>query len=359
VAGESKTEKATPKKRRDERKKGNVMMSKDVVAVATLFGSLAMFRLMGPMVTEQADNLFRTCFEMLANTEPDAMPGILRPLFYTCIKTAAFVAGPFLLVTVLLAVTATFAQTRLLVSTESLKPKFNRVSPLQGFKRLFSLSSVMEAVKGLLKIVILLYLIYSYFRSVALSFVRFLDMDISESCSVLVSDIFSLVLRVAIAFTVLAAADYLYQWWDYERKLKMSKQEVKEEYKQTEGDPQVKGKIKEIQRRRAQQRMMQQVPGADVVIRNPTHVAVALRYKPDFDDAPVVVAKGLDELALRIVAVAEENGVAVIENVPLARSLYADAPLDQMIPMEFYGPVAEVLVYVLKLDRDGGGEPIN
>ena len=350
MAGESKTEKATPKKRRDERKKGNVMMSKDVVAVATLIGTLVMLRMMGGLVTEQADNMFQTCFGYIAGVKPADMPGILRQLAYFCVRTVAIVAGPFLLVTAVLAVVATFAQTRLLVSTESLKPKFNRISPLQGFKRLFSLRSVVEALKGLLKIAILLYLIYDYFQEATLTFVRFLDMEIGAACSVLMEDILSLIFRVVIAFTALAGADYLYQWWDYERQLKMSKQEVKEEYKQTEGDPQVKGKIKQIQRQRAQQRMMQQVPGADVVIRNPTHFAVALRYKPDRDDAPVVVAKGLDELAQRIVSVAEENGVAVIENVPLARSLYADAPLDQMIPMEFYGPVAEVLVYVLKLD---------
>lgn len=353
MAGESKTEKATPKKRRDERKKGNVMMSKDVVAVATLIGTLVMLRMMGGLVMEQADNIFQTCFGYIAGVKPANMPDILRQLAYFCVRTVVIVAGPFLLVTAVLAIVSTFAQTRLLVSAESLKPKFNRISPLQGFKRLFSLRSVVEALKGLLKIAILLYLIYDYFQEATLSFVRFLDMEIGAACSVLMDDIFSLIFRVVIAFTALAGADYFYQWWDYERQLKMSKQEVKEEYKQTEGDPQVKGKIKQIQRQRAQQRMMQQVPGADVVIRNPTHVAVALRYKPDKDDAPVVVAKGLDELALRIVSVAEENGVAVIENVPLARSLYADAPLDQMIPMEFYGPVAEVLVYVLKLD---GGE---
>ena len=352
MAGDSKTEKATPKKRRDERKKGNVMMSKDVVAVATLLGSLAMLKVMGGLVPERADNLFRTCFGYIAETTPADMPDILRPLLMKCILTVVIVAGPFLAVTAVLAVAATFAQTRMLVTGESLKPKFNRISPLQGFKRLFSLRSVVEALKGLLKISILLYLIYSYFQDVALGFGRFLDMEISQACGILFSDILTLILRVAIAFVVLAGADFFYQWWDYERQLKMSKHEVKEEYKQTEGDPQVKGKIKEIQRRRAQQRMMQQVPGSDVVIRNPTHVAVALRYKPDIDDAPVVVAKGLDELALRIVAVAEENGVAVIENVPLARSLYADAPLDRMIPMEFYGPVAEVLVYVLKLDKE-------
>ena len=154
------------------------------------------------------------------------------------------------------------------------------------------------------------------------------------------------------AFTALAFFDYLYQWWDYERQLKMSKQEIKEEYKQTEGDPQVKGKIKQIQRQRAQQRMMQQVPGADVVIRNPTHFAVALRYHEQEDNAPVVVAKGVDELALRIVKVAEESGVSVVENVPLARALYASTKLDREIPPDLYGPVAEVLVYVLKLDQE-------
>ena len=202
-----------------------------------------------------------------------------------------------------------------------------------------------------MKISILLYLIFNYFSKVAVGFSRFLDMDVGQACGILFQDILTLVLQVAVAFTALAAADYLYQWWDYERQLKMSKQEIKEEYKQTEGDPQVKGKIKEIQRRRAQQRMMQQVPDADVVIRNPTHVAVALRYKPDRDEAPVVVAKGLDELALRIVKTAEDHKITVVENVPLARSLYAGADLDREIPPEFYGPVAEVLVYVLKLDQ--------
>ena len=156
---------------------------------------------------------------------------------------------------------------------------------------------------------------------------------------------------VIIAFVAVAAADFLYQWWEYERSLRMSKQEIKEEYKQTEGDPQIKGKIKEMQRRRAMSRMMQQVPQADVVIRNPTHFAVALRYKPDSDSAPVVMAKGQDEVALRIVKVAEEHGVAVIENVPLARSLFAEAELNQEIPPQLYGAVAEVLVYVFHLNE--------
>ena len=350
MAGD-KTEKATPKKRRDERKKGNVMMSKDVVAVATLLGSLAMLRIMGDTVVEQAKNLFASSFSLIAESGAAAAGQSLRELFTRCILVFVTVAGPFLAVTALLAVAATFAQTRMLVTGESLKPKFNRISPLQGFKRLFSMRSVVETLKSLLKIVVLLYLIFSYFGDTAVGFSRFFDMELGQACSILFNDILALVLRVAVAFVVLAGADFFYQWWDHERQMRMSKQEIKEEYKQTEGDPQVKGKIKEIQRRRAQQRMMQQVPGADVVIRNPTHVAVALRYKPEKDDAPVVVAKGLDELALRIVAVAEENRVAIVENVPLARSLFAGTDLDREIPPEFYGPVAEILVYVLKLDQ--------
>ena len=327
------------------------MMSKDVIAVATLTGSLVMLKVMSGVVTEQAEDVFTTCFSFMQDTPAAKAPEVLRQLFSRCIMTVAIVAGPFLLVTMVLAIAATFAQTRLLVTGESLKPKFSRINPLQGFKRLFSLRSVVEALKGLLKIGILLYLIYNYFRSVAISFAKFPDMEIAQACAILFDDIFNLIFQVVIAFVVLAAADYFYQWWDYERQLKMSKQEVKEEYKQTEGDPQVKGKIKQIQRQRAQQRMMQQVPGADVVIRNPTHVAVALRYKPDKDEAPVVVAMGLDELALRIVQVAEENQVAVVENVQLARSLYASSELGYQISPEFYGPVAEILVYVLKLDQ--------
>ena len=351
MAGESKTEKATPKKRRDERKKGNVLMSKDAVAVATLIGSLFMVQMMGGVILKQVRELFHLSFYYMSNGTPGMLPGLMGELFKTAALAFVTMAGPFLAVTAVLAIGVTFFQTRLLVATESIKPKFNRISPLQGFKRLFSLRSVIEALKGILKITILLFLIYNYFSHVALSFTRFLGMSLWQSCSILFQDIVTLVIQIAIAFAALAFFDYLYQWWDYERQLKMSKQEIKEEYKQTEGDPQVKGKIKQIQRQRAQQRMMQQVPGADVVIRNPTHFAVALRYHEQEDSAPVVLAKGMDELALRIVKVAEEHGVSVVENVPLARALYASTKLEREIPPELYGPVAEVLVYVLKLDQ--------
>lgn len=350
MPGDSKTEKATPKRRRDERKKGNVLMSKDAVAVATLMGSLFTLQAMAPIMFEQIDIIIKTCFSYIETGYAGMVPDILSELIRKVLMAFLIMVGPLLGVTALLAVAATFFQTRMLVSTESIRPKFSRMNPLEGFQRLFSLHSLVEALKGVLKITVLLVLIYNHFRKAAVSFFRFLDMDLTASSAILFEDIFSLVVQIGIAFTALAFLDYLYQWWDYERKLRMSKQEVKEEYKQTEGDPQVKSKIKSIQRQRAQSRMMQQVPKADVVIRNPTHFAVALRYKPEEDNAPVVLAKGVDTLALRIAQVAEEHGVAVVENVPLARALYASAELEREIPPELYGAVAEVLVYVLKLD---------
>ena len=352
MPGDSKTEKATPKKRRDERKKGNVLISKDAVAVATLLGSLLVISKTAPLMLEQVNTVFQTCFSYIALGPAGLASGILNELIVQMLKAFLIMVGPLLGATALLAIAATFAQTRLLVSTESIRPKFSRLNPLEGIKKLFSLRSLVEAFKGILKITVLLYLIYTSFRKAAIEFFRFLDMELSDSSRVLYDNIFNLVVQIAVAFAALALLDYLYQWWEYERNMRMSKQEIKEEYKQTEGDPQIKSKIKSIQRQRAQSRMMQQVPKADVVIRNPTHFAVALRYKPEEDNAPIVLAKGVDALALRISKVAEEHRIAVVENVPLARALYAGAELEREIPPELYGAVAEVLVYVLKLDKE-------
>lgn len=241
----------------------------------------------------------------------------------------------------------------MLISGEALRPKFSHINPLQGVKRLFSLRSIIEALKGLLKIAVLLYLIYQFLSGVVDTFSKYLFTDLGAVCSHLLDLAFQMSMQIAVAYVVLAAADIFYQWWDYERQIRMSKREIKEEYKQMEGDPQVKGRIKELQRKMAQSRMMQKVPQADVVIRNPTHFAVALRYKADQDRAPVVLAKGQDQMALRIVSLAEENGVAVVENVPLARALYASTDLEQEIPPELYGAVAEVLVYLYQMNEKG------
>ena len=229
MAGESKTEKATPKRRRDERKKGNVLMSKDAVAVATLIGSLFMVQAMSGIFVSRIRELLYLCFSYMGSSSMMVPSNILAQLVKTVIVTFVVAAGPFLAVTAVLAAGVTLFQTRMLVTAEPLKPKFSRLNPLQGIKRLFSLRSVIEALKGILKISILLYLIYNYFTHVVQSFSRFLDLSLWQSCSILFQDILTLVIQIAVAFAVLAFFDYLYQWWDYERQLKMSKQEIKEE----------------------------------------------------------------------------------------------------------------------------------
>lgn len=349
----NKSEKATPKKRRDERKKGNIFLSKDAVSVVTLLGSFAVLRVFSGGIVENLRNYFYLCLSYAGNIYDDSLLLNLNTLVTEGILTVAKTVGPLLLVTSVAAIGATFLQTRMLVSAESMKPKFERINPLKGFKRLFSLHSVIEALKGILKIAVLLYIIYGAISGMVSTFFDYLRTDLSMSCSNLVEEIFSMVTSIIIAFVVLAAADFLYQWWDYERNMMMTKQEIKDEYKQVEGDPQVKGKIKEAQRKMSQSRMMQGVPNADVVIRNPTHVAVALRYKPTEDNAPIVLAMGQDELALRIVKVAEENNVAIVENVPLARALYAQSELGMEIPFDLYGAVADVMVYIFQIDETG------
>lgn len=242
-------------------------------------------------------------------------------------------------------------QTRFLFTSKNFYPKLNRISPLQGIKKIFALKNVIELVKNLLKVIVLIVIIYSLLKQDAVNVIRTMDMSISASAAYTFDMIISMILRVSMVFAVIAFLDYLFQRWDYERKIKMSKQEVKEEFKQTEGNPEIKGRIRDIQKQRARSRMMQAVPAADVIIRNPTHFAVALSYDTDKNSAPVVVAKGMDELALRIVKVGEENDVAVIEDRPLARSLYAETELNREIPSEYYGAVAEILVYVYKLNK--------
>ena len=176
-----------------------------------------------------------------------------------------------------------------------------------------------------------------------------IDMSVSESVSTIGKVLWKICYKVAIAYAFVAGFDYMYQRWEYEKNLKMTKQEIKEEYKMTEGDPKVKGQIKQKQQAMSRRRMMQAVPEANVVIRNPTHFAVALKYDPEQNKAPVVVAKGKDHMAFKIIEIAEQHNIVIMENRPLARALYAEVDIDMEIPSEFYNPVAEVLAYVYSL----------
>ncbi len=349
MAGE-KTEKATPKRRQDERKKGNVFQSREIGVVFSLLVSFYGLKLLAPYILRALEWSIRNYFYQAATVDEIITSDAIRYFIQGC-GVFAVAAMPLLLVCGAVSVIATLAQTRGLFTMKSAAPKFSRLNPIEGIKKMFSMRGVVELLKSLAKIIVLGYIIWLQFRDEFWAFPRLMDMEPLQGMAFTANIVLEIAKSAAIVMVFVAAADYFYQWWDYEKNLRMSKQELKEEYKQTEGDPQVKGKIRERQQAQARQRMMQKVPGADVVIRNPTHFAVALKYDPQRSSAPVVVAKGADSLALRIVAVAQENGVFVTENKPLARGLYEAVDLDREIPDRFYQPVAEVLAFVYSLKK--------
>ena len=344
------TEKATPKRRRDERKKGNVLQSKDIVTVFTLIGGFYALKLTFMSSYSALKGCMLKYFSYMQN-KAELSQDLIREMAFDSVLVAARIIAPLMACIVFLSIAATMFQTKPLFVLDSLKPKFNRLSQLQGFKKIFSVRSIVEVLKGIIKISILFYLLYDFIGKQIIELPKLFTLEIPAACGYMFQTVFNMALRIGMAFAVISVFDFFYQRWEYERQLKMSKQEIKEEYKQLEGDPQVKGKIKELQRKMAMSRMMQQVPEADVVIRNPTHFAVALHYDPEKHVAPILLAKGQDEMALRIVRVAEENEIFIVENKPLARAIYATTDLNQQLPPEFYGAVAEILVHVYRLNH--------
>ena len=347
MAGE-KTEKATSKRKQDERRKGNVFKSTDLVTAFSLLITFYALKFLGPFILQTAQGLIRQYFTAAA-TQTAITDADTRIFLIDACRVIALTALPLLVISGLTAVVLTMAQTRMLVTTESLKFKFSHLNPINGIKKMFSLRSFVELVKAGAKIGVLLYIVYKRLIDFLPEFRTFVDMETVEALGVFGDFIMSIVLTAGVVFLLLGVLDYAYQWWEYEKNLRMSKQEIKEEYKHTEGDPLIKGRIRELQRKQAMSRMMQNVPKADVVIRNPNHYAVALRYDPDRDRAPMVLAKGADLVALRIVSVAEAHKVTTLENKPLARGLFEAVELGREIPENFYQPVAEVLAFVYSL----------
>lgn len=348
MAAEEKTEPATQKKRQEERKQGNIVQSQEITTVALVLVMFYSLKLLMPFIFSTIEESVRHFLTIAVEWERIEMDNVGRLGIDTAIiwiKTAL----PLLLICSLVATVITMMQTRMLVTFQALKPKFSKLNPLSGFQRMFSMRSLVELIKSILKIIVLGYIIIRNFMDRLARAPRLMDMDAMAAVAFVGDMVMSTVLLVAVIFAFLAVGDYIYQKFSYEKKIRMSKQEIKEEYKNTEGDPQIKGKIRQKQREMAQQRMMQDVPNADVVIRNPTHFAVALKFDIDKNNAPMVLAKGADLLALRIVRVAEENDVTVLENKPLARGLYDAVEIGREIPEQFYGPVAEVLAFVYKL----------
>lgn len=344
-SGGEKTEKASPKKREDERKKGNVFTSKDIVTVISLVISFYAFSFVAGQFIDQLEVLY--AHQMLRITEFDTLPSEeVGAMLLETLYAFATTLLPAMLIIALASVVATVAQTRLNFSTEQIKFKMERIDPIKGFKRLFSLRSLVELVKSIIKITLITWLLYTNIRDDVALLSGMIDWELPQAISFIGDEILSLVLSVTIAFGIVAVIDFLYQRWEYEKGIRMSKQEVKDEYKQMEGSPEIKSARRQKQREYAQKRMMQQVQDADVIVRNPTHYAVALKYVIDVDPAPIVLAKGADNIALRIVEEGAKYGIATVENKPLARSLYETADLYDYIPAELFQPVAEVLAWL-------------
>ncbi len=347
--GGEKTEQATPRRREDARKKGQVFKSADLnSAIILLTGSVLLYLTMSSMV----DNLKSfTSLYILDRTLQDFSVQYACDLLIEAIYITARILLPILVGTFIAAFAISYLQVGSLFSSEALTPKLERLNPLQGFKRIFSRRSLVELVKSLFKVGITGYIVYTVIKKYYFVFPRFVDMELAATCKTLGTVVFEMAIKVGICFVILGLLDYIYQWYEHEKSLKMSKHEVKQEYKQSEGDPLVKSRQRQIQREFAMKRMMSEVPQADVVITNPTHFAVALKYDIEAMDAPVVVARGQDFVALRIKEIARQNNVTIVEDPPLARTLYYSLDLGDLIPEELYQSIAEILAFIYKQKR--------
>lgn len=353
AGGDDKTEKATPKKKSDARKKGQVFQSREMSASLILILMIVSMNAFGSILFNQLSGFMKKTFsEYLVNK--DAFDtGILAKIFIDGIIVLAKTSLPLLLIAMIAGLLVGYAQVGILFTLETLKPKGNRINPLSGFKRMFSLRSVVELVKAIIKILIVAWVAYSYLKSKTNEVVALMNADLLDILSFIGKSAFAVALRICIAMILLGFLDFLYQRYDYEKNLKMTKQEVKEEFKQMEGNPEIKSKIKQKQRQMSMKRMMQEIPKADVVITNPTHFAVAIKYDAEKASAPIVVAKGQDYIALRIKQIATDSKVQIVENKPLARTLFSTVDIGQPIPPELYQAVAEILAFVYNL-RNGG-----
>ena len=351
--GGERTEPATAKKLRDARKKGQVAKSKEVANGTCL---LALFLMMKIWVGNTGNSLMQM-FPTIYNRIPEfsknydgeiPFKSILYVLQLSAIQII-LIAAPFLLVGFILSFVSDLFQVKWRPTGEPLKPKFNKLNPVNGFKRFFSLNSLVELLKSLLKIGLIAFVSYSYLQDKWKNLYIFYDISLKQSIGLIGEMIADLGIRISAVYMLIVAGDFIFQKWKFKEDMKMSKQEIKDEYKQDEGDPQIKGKIRQKMREASMRRMMQNIPQADVIITNPTHYAVAVQYDPDKYDAPFVVAKGTDHLAQRIKEIGRENKIEIVENKPLARMLYANVDIGQVIPPELYQAVAEVLAFVYNL----------
>ncbi len=345
-----KTEEPTAKKLEDARKKGQVMRSTEVVTAATLLAFFFMLKIFVGFIGNRFMTSFRQTIGFISDytSEPftlNTARTIIRGSFWNII-VAAF---PIMIVGLVVTIVAIVFQVKWKVTAEPLKPKFDKFNPVTGMKRLFSKDKIMDLFKSIAKVVILAYVVYSYLKNQWPLIYKMYSYTLPHAIAVIGDTVINVGIRISALFAVIAMFDLFYQKWKYHQDMMMSKQEVKDEYKNSEGDPKVKSQQKQRMQQASQRRMMQDLPNADVVITNPTHLAVAIKYDKDTNEAPVVVAKGADYLAQKIKDRARENAIEIVENKPLARMLYHNVEIGAEIPPELYQMVAEVLAYVYSL----------
>ena len=342
-----KTEEPTQRKLDEARKKGQVATSQEVKHGFVLLGGLIAVAALAPLASGRMAERMGGFLGRL-ETVPTDNRALIDLVASASGELALILLAPFI-VFVVMAIAGSLVQHGPLLSAESLKPKLEKISPLKGLKRQFSIKAVAEFLKGIAKIAV----VGAIAATVVWPELARIELFAGMPMDAVLDRVWIMAVKMMIAVlavvAVIAGLDYLLQRYQHQKQQRMTKQEVKDEFKQTEGDPTVKARLKQIRMDRARRRMMAAVPEADVVITNPTHFAVAMAYKPDSMDAPKVVAKGADEIAHRIREVARAHDVALVENPPLARALYQSVEIDQSIPPEHYKAVAEVISYVFRL----------
>lgn len=348
-----KTEEPTEKKLEDARKKGQVASSKEINSFLLLFTATILIWVAAPYLGGTLTTDLRSLIERPHDLAHGSVAEVgqlmhevlMMTLFVLLLPLAAFLIA---------ALVSSVAQTGLIVAIEPMLPKLSKISPMEGFKRLFSGKSLVEFLKGIIKITLVGALATAVVWPIIDQFETMIAMDFASLVDLLHELMLLMMMAVVSLTAVIAGADFLYQRFSHRNKMRMSKQELKEEFKQTEGDPHIKGRLKQLRAEKSRRRMMAAVPTADVVITNPTHFAVALSYDADRHAAPIVVAKGADLVALRIRRLAEEHNISVIEDPPLARALHGAVGLDEQIPTEYFRAVAEIISVVFR-DR---GRPL-
>ncbi|MEO2507054.1 fused FliR family export protein/FlhB family type III secretion system protein [Clostridium paraputrificum] len=346
-ANEEKTEEATQKKKSEARKKGQIARSKDVgLAITMVTCTLVILLLSGMIVGNLKDTMV---YFLQSGMLQDINEMSIKSIVLTVLMKAALCILPVVVPIMIAGIVASLMQTGFLLTGEPLKPKFSKLNPISGFKNMFSKKSFVDLLKNLAVVTVIGFIGFLYVRDnydkilqISNTYLPFLGGQVQD----LVLGIF---FQVSVVLVIIAAADYFVQFKFHQKDLRMTKQEIKEEYKQMEGDPQIKSKIKQKQREMATRRMMASVADATVVITNPTHLSIALKYEEGNNEAPKVVAKGADLVALKIKEVAKENDVPIMENKPLARMIYEQVDIDREVPQEMYQAVAEILAMVYKL----------